>query len=40
MLAGEEQREREIQNLKQTPVLAVSTETDWGLEHMNCEIMT
>ena len=38
--AGEGQREKETQNLKQAPGLAVSTEPDAGLELTNHEIMT
>ena len=42
MQAGEGQKERETQNLKQAPgsELAVSTEPDAGLEPTNREIMT
>ena len=40
--AGEGQRKKETQNLKQAPgpEQAVSTEPDAGLEPTNCEIMT
>ena len=40
MHAGEGQRERETQNLKQLQVPAVSTEPDVGLELANRKIMT
>ena len=40
MRAGEEQRERETQNLKQAPGSELSAEPDVGIELMNREIMT
>ena len=37
---GEGQRERETQNPRQAPGSELSAESDAGLEHTNCEIMT
>ena len=40
MWAGEGQRERETQNLKQVPGCELSAEIQAGLKPMNCKIMT